>query len=47
MTKLKSLVLNQHKKTVATGIEMFKKTLDYAEAGDNAGVLLRGIKRRS
>ena len=33
------------KKTVVTGIEMFKKTLDYAEAGDNAGVLLRGISR--
>ena len=32
-------------KTVATGIEMFKKQLDYAEAGDNAGVLLRGISR--
>ena len=33
------------KKTVATGIEMFRKQLDYAEAGDNAGVLLRGISR--
>ena len=33
------------KKTVATGIEMFRKQLDYAEAGDNAGVLLRGIGR--
>ena len=33
------------KKTVVTGIEMFKKSLDYAEAGDNAGVLLRGISR--
>jgi len=32
-------------KTVATGIEMFRKQLDYAEAGDNAGVLLRGISR--
>ena len=32
-------------KTVATGIEMFRKQLDYAEAGDNAGVLLRGINR--
>ncbi|MBS5451317.1 MAG: elongation factor Tu [Coriobacteriia bacterium] len=31
--------------TVATGIEMFRKTLDFAEAGDNVGVLLRGIKR--
>ena len=31
--------------TVATGIEMFRKLLDQAEAGDNIGVLLRGIKR--
>ncbi|MGN1024504.1 MAG: elongation factor Tu [Lachnospiraceae bacterium] len=31
--------------SVATGIEMFRKTLDYAEAGDNIGVLLRGINR--
>ena len=33
------------KKTVVTGIEMFRKQLDYAEAGDNAGVLLRGVAR--
>src|SRR5881296_3571157 len=32
-------------KTVVTGVEMFNKTLDYAQAGDNAGALLRGIKR--
>ncbi len=32
-------------KSVVTGIEMFRKSLDYAEAGDNAGVLLRGINR--
>ena len=32
-------------KTVVTGLEMFLKTLDYAQAGDNAGALLRGIKR--
>ena len=32
-------------KTVVTGIEMFRKILDYAEAGDNVGVLLRGIQR--
>ena len=37
--------LKETKKTVATGIEMFRKSLDYAEAGDNAGVLLRGIAR--
>ena len=33
------------RKSVVTGIEMFRKSLDYAEAGDNAGVLLRGINR--
>ncbi len=31
--------------SVATGLEMFRKTLDYAEAGDNVGVLLRGVDR--
>ena len=33
------------KKAVVTGIEMFRKTLDYGEAGDNVGILLRGIQR--
>jgi len=33
------------RKTVATSLEMFRKMLDYAEAGDNVGVLLRGIDR--
>ena len=33
-------------KSVVTGIEMFRKTLDYAEAGDNIGALLRGIDRK-
>ena len=33
------------KKSVVTGIEMFRKTLDFAEAGDNAGILLRGVNR--
>ena len=37
--------LKPTKKTVVTGIEMFRKSLDYAESGDNAGVLLRGIAR--
>ena len=37
--------LKDTQKTVVTGIEMFRKQLDYAEAGDNAGVLLRGISR--
>jgi len=32
-------------KTVVTGLEMFQKTLDFAQAGDNAGALLRGVKR--
>lgn len=35
----------EHKKTVATSLEMFKKILDYSEAGDNVGVLLRGIDK--
>lgn len=35
--------LGQHKKTVVTGIEMFRKELDEAIAGDNAGLLLRGV----
>ena len=33
------------RKTVVTGIEMFRKLLDYAEAGDNVGLLLRGVNR--
>ena len=36
---------DERKKTVVTGIEMFRKLLDYAEAGDNIGALLRGIQR--
>lgn len=35
------------RKTVATGVEMFRKLMDYAEAGDNIGVLLRGVDRES
>ena len=35
----------ESKKTIVTGIEMFRKLLDQAEAGDNIGVLLRGIQR--
>jgi len=34
------------KKTVVTGIEMFRKILDEAQAGDNIGVLLRGIEKK-
>ena len=36
---------DESKKTVVTGIEMFRKSLESAEAGDNAGVLLRGVQR--
>lgn len=35
----------KNKKTTITGIETFKKTLDYGEAGDNVGLLLRGLNR--
>ena len=35
----------ESKKSVVTGIEMFRKLLDYAEAGDNVGALLRGIDK--
>src|SRR5688572_24060929 len=37
----------QSRKTVCTAIEMFRKTLDYCEAGDNVGLLLRGVERDS
>jgi elongation factor Tu len=37
----------ESKKTVVTGIEMFRKTLDYCEAGDNVGLLLRGVDRET
>jgi elongation factor Tu len=37
--------LGETRKTVATGVEMFRKLLDQGQAGDNIGVLLRGIKR--
>ena len=38
---------DRSRKTVATGVEMFRKILDQAEAGDNIGVLLRGVDRDS
>jgi elongation factor Tu len=38
--------LGMHKKTVVTGIEMFRKELDSALAGDNAGILLRGVDKK-
>ena len=37
--------LTESRKTVCTGVEMFKKTMEQGEAGDNVGLLLRGIKR--
>jgi elongation factor Tu len=37
--------MNPTRKTVVTGVEMFRKTLDQGEAGDNVGILLRGVKR--
>ena len=37
--------LGQHKKTVVTGVEMFRKELDRGQAGDNVGLLLRGIDK--
>jgi elongation factor Tu len=37
--------LRETRKTVCTGVEMFNKTLDSGEAGDNVGILLRGIKK--
>jgi len=39
--------LRETRKTVATSLEMFRKILDYAEAGDNVGVLLRGIDKKA
>ncbi len=36
---------DEKRKVVVTGLEMFRKSLDYAEAGDNVGVLLRGVQR--
>jgi elongation factor Tu len=45
LTKKLKLLVSRHKKSVVTGIEAFKKSLDQGQAGDNAGVLLRGIER--
>jgi elongation factor Tu len=51
--KLKSMeevelvgLAHEPRKTVCTGIEMFRKILDYCEAGDNVGLLLRGVDRK-
>jgi len=45
MTEVEIVGLRETRKTVATDIEMFRKLLDSATAGDNVGVLLRGIKK--
>ena len=37
--------IRETRKTVVTGVEMFRKILDYAQAGDNVGLLLRGIEK--
>ncbi|EAE5939098.1 elongation factor Tu, partial [Listeria monocytogenes] len=37
--------MHETSKTTVTGVEMFRKLLDYAEAGDNIGALLRGVAR--
>ena len=38
--------LKETKTSVVTGVEMFRKSLDFAQAGDNAGILLRGVERK-
>jgi len=45
MEEVEIVGLRETRKTVATSLEMFRKILDYAEAGDNVGVLLRGMDR--
>ena len=45
MDILKELLNDEKKKTVVTGVEMFRKLLDEAQAGDNIGTLLRSIKK--
>jgi len=43
--ELEIVGLKETQKTTCTGVEMFRKTLDRGEAGDNVGILLRGLKR--
>jgi elongation factor Tu len=43
--EIELLGFGMHKKTIVTGIEMFRKELDSAIAGDNAGILLRGVDK--
>ena len=47
MEEVEIIGLADSRKCVCTGIEMFRKTLDYCEAGDNVGLLLRGVDRTS
>jgi elongation factor Tu len=44
--KVERVGIRDTKETVVTGVEMFRKTLDYAEAGDNVGLLLRGVEKQ-
>ncbi len=44
--KVERVGIRETKETVVTGVEMFRKTLDQAEAGDNVGLLLRGIEKQ-
>ena len=43
--KIEIVGIRETEKTIVTGVEMFKKSLDQGQAGDNVGVLLRGIER--
>ena len=43
--EIEIIVIRDTKKTVCTGVEMFRKILDTGEAGDNIGALLRGVER--
>ncbi len=43
--ELERVGIKETRKTVCTGVEMFRKILDYAQAGDNVGLLLRGIEK--
>jgi len=47
MEEVEIVGITDTRKTVCTAIEMFRKTLDYCEAGDNVGLLLRGVDRTS
>jgi len=44
--ELEIVGIRETRKTVCTGVEMFRKILDYGEAGDNVGILLRGVEKK-